>query len=130
MKFKILVFGIPALLIGIMLNNGLINRASTLEEAREWARYNLVDRQYTSSYTSEETMYDNFGNPVVVDVPDGAVVTIHWTGDLIERNDEWGKNWCFKMALINYGEVIKYEDKCVNLSRNSLTGKLLIGDNS
>ncbi len=130
MKFKIIVFGIPALIIGIMLNNGLINRASTLEEAREWARYNLADRQYTSIYTSEETVYDQYGNPVVVDVPDGAVVTIHWTGDLFERNDEWGKNWCFKMELINYGEVLKNEDKCVNLSRNSLTGELLNGDSS
>jgi hypothetical protein len=129
-KFKIIVFGIPALIIGIMLNNGLINRASTLEEAREWARYNLADRQYTSIYTSEETVYDQYGNPVVVDVPDGAVVTIHWTGDLFERNDEWGKNWCFKMELINYGEVLKNEDKCVNLSRNSLTGELLNGDSS
>ena len=130
MKFKVIVFGIPALLIGIMLNNGLINRASTLEEAREWATYNLVDREYTSIYTSEETMYDKFGNPVVVDVPDGAVVTIHWTGDLFEKNDEWGKNWCFKMELISYGEVIKNEDNCVDLSRNSLTGKLLNGDDS
>lgn len=123
-KLKLLVIGIPVLLVGIMLNNGLLNRASTLEEAKAWGNFNLADREYTSIYTSEKTLYDENRQPYVVDVPDGAVVTIHWTGDLYESNDEWGKNWCFKMQLISREIVIKNEEKCVNLSRNTLTGKL------
>ena len=125
MKPKTIVLVIFLVLVGVALNNGIINRASTEPEAIAWAESNLQDRDYYSSYTSERMFYDETGNPVVVDVPDGANVTIHWTGDLFEKNDEWGKNWCFKMQLISNGEVIKNNDKCENLSRNSLTGKLL-----
>jgi hypothetical protein len=125
LKIKIVIIGIPLVLIGIMLNNGLVSRASTLEEAKAWATTNLVDSKYASTYTSEKTLYDENGNLFIVDVPDGAVVTIHWTGELVERNDEWGKNWCFEMELISNEEVIKNEEKCVNLSRNTITGKLL-----
>jgi hypothetical protein len=108
-----------------MLNNGLISRTSTLEEAISWASSNLADRDYASIYTSEETRYDENGNPEIVDVPDGSLVTIHWTGDLVEREDESGKKWCFKMALVSNGSTFKNYEKCVNLVRNSLTGKLL-----
>ncbi len=125
MKIKLLVLGIPLVLLAIMLNNGLISRASTLEEAKAWASINLSDRQYASTFTSEKTLYDENGNPVIVDVPDGAVVTIHWTGDLFERNDEFGKNWCFIQELVANGQVIKVEKNCKNLARNSLNGKLL-----
>jgi hypothetical protein len=125
MKFKIVAIGIPLLLIGIMLNNGLINRASTLEEAKAWATSNLVDSQYTSTYTSEKTLYDENGIPFIVDVPDGAVVTVHWTGELVERNDEWGKNWCFTEELVANNQVIKIRENCINLARNTLNGKLL-----
>lgn len=125
MKTKFVVAGIPVLVLGIMLNNGLISRASTIDEARNWAEIYLEDRNYSSSYTSEETLYDEYGNPVVVDVPDGALVTIHWNGGLVERNDQWGKNWCFDMELISYGKLLKDQQKCVNLARNFFTGKLL-----
>ncbi len=125
MKTRIILVGIPVVLIGVMLNNGLISRTSTLEEAKSWARANLADRDYASIYTSEELRYDSNGNSEIVDVPDGSVVTIHWTGDLVEREDESGKEWCFKMELISYGATIKNYEKCINLVRNSLTGKLL-----
>ena len=125
MKTKFLVFGVPIVLIGIMLSNGLISRESSLEEAKAWANENLGDYQYTSSYTSEKTLYDEYGNPYTVEVPDGAVVTVHWTGELVERNDEWGKNWCFTQELIASDRVIKTRETCKNLSRNTFTGKLI-----
>ena len=126
MKSRILLL-IPIVAIAIMLNNGLINRASTLDEAKNWALENLSDYERTSSFMSEKTMYDEYGNPVVVDVRDSAVVTTHWTGKLLERNDEWGKNWCFEMELISNGQVIKTENQCANLARNSFTGEVLSG---
>jgi hypothetical protein len=70
-------------------------------------------------------MYDEQGIPMVVDVPDGAVVTIHWSGGLSEKNDEWGQNWCFKMQLIINNQVTKNEEDCRNLARNAITGALL-----
>ena len=125
MKKKTIVIVGFVVLAGILLMNGIFNRPSTEAEARDWAASNLQDRVYTSMYTSEQTLFDGEGNPIVVDVPDGSVVTIHWTGDLYEKNDEWGKNWCFKMQLLSRNVVMKNLDKCENLSRNSLTGAVL-----
>lgn len=112
-------------LIGLFLNNGIINRASTYIEAISWAQLNLQDREYVSMYTSEETLYDENGEPILVDVPDGAVVTIRWSGELYEKNNDFGKRWCFKMQRISKDIIIKSEEKCEDLSRNTLTGRLL-----
>ena len=125
MKLRLLLIVGVLFIIGLLLNNGIINRPSTEAEAISWAASNLLDREYVSMYTSEETLYDENGNPTLADVPDGAVVTIHWSGELFEKNDDFGKRWCFKMQLIARSIVIKNEDKCEDLSRNTLTGKLL-----
>lgn len=129
MKFRFLVIGIFVVFTVVMLNGGLISRASTKEEAIEWGNNNLSDSEYFASYTAEEIMYDKFGNERIVQVPSGATVIIHWTGDLYQKNDEFGNRWCFQMEKIAHGQVIANDDKCVELSKNSLTGKFVSQEN-
>jgi hypothetical protein len=125
MKFKtVVILGIVTLIV-ILLANGIFRRPSTETEARDWANSYLQDQTYSSTYTTPETLYNEQGNPVVVDVPAGEFGVIRWTGALYEQNDEWGEKWCFKMQRISQSGTFPSGDKCVNLARNALTGGLL-----